>query len=200
MKTPTEFQLENLTHFMPGYDPQKAHEYYLRTRQLKGRKKSTQPLPTSGRTSGKQLPAHRRPKGEISPKVQQKAHLQANITNLQAKLVNLKAMIAKKEAVLQKDQQLAKSRANQNQKGKAKGPKTAAQKAAQAQKAKQKTQAKKAAGGSGGGKGTKGVKGAKGVKGQANTPISQQSIAQLKALATRVEGLLAVAKQKLAAL
>lgn len=198
MKPPTEFQLNQLAHI---YDPVAAHEYYMRIRKLKGRKKGSQQVPQGQPPrQSQQPPPHRKAKGTISPREQQKAKLKANITNLQLKLQNLEELIKKKEATLAKDQQLAKSKANQNHKGKQKGPKTAAQKAAQAHKNKQyqqahkqqlKNKAQQRKGAGGGGKGSK----ASGAK-----PDSQKSIAELKTLATKVRGLLVVAQQKLAAL
>jgi Tfp pilus assembly protein FimV len=194
MQTPSEVKLNYLSHFIPGYNPQKAHEYYLRTRHLKGREKGQQPPPAS------KQPHTAKPQKN---KAQQKAELQANVTNLELKLHNLEALIAKKEATLAKDQQTAKSKAKQNHSGKNKGPKTAAQKAEAARKNKQYQQTHrnqiknkqaqaKAKGKSGGGGGHK--------KGAAGKKDSQKSIAELKTLATKVKGLLAVAKQKLAAL
>lgn len=201
MKTPTEFQLAHLGQL---YDPVKAHEYYVRNRHLKGRKKGEQPPSTKGQRNGAQTTTlHRRAKGTLSPKAQQKIELQRHVAALTNKLNELEQLIKKKEAVLEKDQLLAKSKANQNQKGKAKGPKTAAQKVDANRKSKQyrqahkqqlanKAKAKGKSGKSGHGSGSKSA----GKK----TPDSQKSIVQLKTLATKVRGLLAVAQHKLAAL
>jgi hypothetical protein len=198
MQTPTEFQLSQLMHL---YDPQQAHEYYIRTRKLKGRKKGQQP-PPQGDTHQKQQPPppHRRPKGFLAPREEQKVKLKANIQTLELKLHNLEELIRKKEAILAKDQQQAKSKATQNTKAKGHKPQSKADKAKAAKKYRQshkqslKNKAKAAA--SKGGHGSKGAH----TKGAKSSKSNTQSIAQLKALATRVKGQLAIAKQKLAAL
>jgi hypothetical protein len=173
-----------LQHLAPGYDPAKAHEYYMRVRELKGRQKGADTVKSHVRTA--QMP---------SPKAQQKVALQNSIQNLEGKLVKLERLIAEKEAILRKDQTQAKAKAHQ-QKDK---PKTAADKAKAARGSKKykqkhrqelKTKAKRAAAKSGGGSSKSGA---------SNKP-SDMSIANLKALATKVKGQIAVAKQKLAAL
>ena len=201
MKQPTDFQLSQLAHI---YDPIKAHEYYVRKRHLKGRRKGSAPsppgqVPAQGQ---KVLPPHRKAKGSKTPREQQKVKLKAHIDALQARLVKLEKLIKQKEATLAKDQLLNKGKAKQNQKGKAKL--SAAQKSAHKkqqskqyqqthkQQLKLKAQQKKAAGGGGSTKGAK----AKG----AHKPDEKKSIAELKALATKVRGLIAVANSKLAAL
>lgn len=202
MKQPTDFQLSQLTHI---YDPVQAHEYYMRKRHLKGRRKGSAPPPVQANPAKGQKtpPPHRKAKGALSPREQQKTQLKTHIDALQNRLVSLEKLIKQKEATLANDHLLAKQKANKNQKGKAKGPKTAAQKAAHKQKSKQyqqthkqqlklKAQQRKAAGG--------GAGGAKGAKAGANKPDAKKSIAELKALATKVKGLIAVAQAKLAAL
>lgn len=172
-----------LWHLAPGYDPAKAHDYYEKHKHLKGRHKgSTQPpsVQTSRQSFGK---------------TKQKIALQNSIQNLEAKLGKLETLIQKKEAILRQDQARAKVTAR---KPKDK-PATAADKAKAARENKKyrdkhKTQltakAKRAAGKSGGGS----------HKSGASQQPSDMSIANLKALATKVKGQLAVAKQKLAAL
>jgi len=66
-------------HASAPYDPKKAHEYYLRTRKLKGRKKgASQPLATARvgttKTAPKIVPKHTQIE-QLSP--QQKAELRA---------------------------------------------------------------------------------------------------------------------------
>jgi len=175
-----------LWHLAPGYDPVKAHDYYEKHKQLKGRHKGST-KPPSIRTSRQSF-----------DKTKQKIALQNSIQNLEAKLGRLEALIRKKEAILREDQARAKVKAR---KPKDK-PATAADKAQQARDNKKyrdkhkqqlKTKAKQAPSKSGGGS-SQSSAGAKSQK------PSDMSIANLKALATKVKGQLAVAKQKLAAL
>lgn len=202
MKTPTDFQVGQLAHRI--YDPEKAHEYYMRTRKLHPRQPGQAPPTAQAASRTAKPPPHTSAKkAPPTPREQQKAELRAAITNLSLKLHNLEELIQKKEAVLARDQQYAKQRTLQNKKGKGNAPKTAAQKQKAKQASKQyrqthqaqlKNKANQAKSGGGGGGGSKG-QGAK-----QPTPDSQKSIAQLKALATKVRGQLAIAKQKLAAL
>jgi hypothetical protein len=178
----TDLEHDQLAHL---YDPVKAHEYYEKHKHLKGRRKG----------SGQQP---RRVRGQHnSAKAKQKQELQANITGLQKKLNELEKLIQIKEAALKRSQSSAKSNANKNAKAKG-NKKTAAEKAKAARDAKKyrhkhrqslKTKAKQASTKSGGGSSKK----------VAANP-KKASIAELKSLATKVRGQLAVAKQKLAAL
>lgn len=172
-----------LWHLAPGYDPAKAHQYYEEHKHLKGRKKGSA-QPPSVKTSRQSL-----------DKNKQKIALHNSIQNLEAKLGQLEALIRKKEAILRQDQARAKVKAR---KPKDK-PATAADKAKAARENKKyrdkhkttlKAKAKQAAAKSGGGSQTP----------SASQKPSDMSIANLKALATKVKGQLAVAKQKLAAL
>lgn len=172
-----------LWHLAPGYDPKKAHDYYERHKHLKGRKRGTA-------TSSAQSP--RAP--QSIAKARQKVELQNSIRNLEAKLGKLEQLIREKEAVLRRDQAQAKVKARK-QKDK---PKTAAEKAKLARdnkkyrdkhKTELRVKAKQASGKSGGGS-----------KAASSQKPSDMSIANLKSLATRVRGQIAVAKQKLAAL
>lgn len=72
------------------YDPVKAHQYYLRTRQLHPRAKSTEYTVTKG--NGKVV--------KVSPKelAAQKAYVAERITNLKAKLSKLTTELHKKLA------------------------------------------------------------------------------------------------------
>ena len=93
MKQPTDFQLSQLAHI---YDPIKAHEYYMRKRHLKGRKKGSAP-PPSGQANphqgAKVLLPHRKPKGSKTLKEQQKVKLKSHIDALQTRLVRLEKLI-----------------------------------------------------------------------------------------------------------
>jgi hypothetical protein len=186
MKQPTDDEIERLLMHWGTYNPIQAHQYYEQHKHLKGRKKG-QGHVTSARRNAAHHP------NRNSARHKQKIHLQNRIENLQSKLGQLEAMIHKKEAILRKDQAHAKGKAHK----KKDTPKTAAQKAKAARENKKyrqkhhsqlKAKAKQAGKGGGGHKSGTGQK------------TSQKSIAELKALATKVRGQIAVAKQKLAAL
>lgn len=66
----------------PNYDPQKAHEYYIRTRELKGREKGSGPEPSS----------------ERKPSSQQVASAQARVAEIQSKLTRLREILREKIA------------------------------------------------------------------------------------------------------
>lgn len=57
IKTPSEFQINNLLDQVLAhvYDPVKAHEYYIRNRDLKGRKKAKQPKTGSAKSVSDQI-------------------------------------------------------------------------------------------------------------------------------------------------
>lgn len=65
------------------YDPAKRHEYYLRTRVLKGRRKGAGPTPAPRQKSPAEKAAERR------------KHLQTRIEQLQAKLETLREVVRK---------------------------------------------------------------------------------------------------------
>jgi hypothetical protein len=163
------------------YDPVKAHDYYEKHKHLKGRHGGAA-QPPSGRTK------------QASVKAEQKARLQASVTNLSRKLQMLEELIQRKEDALKRD---AKTNAKKERSAKEKNkPKTAAEKAQAARDAKKyrqkhhtelKNKAKRASK-TGGGSSSK------------TTKPKDMHIADLKALATKVRGQLAVAKAKLAAL
>jgi len=191
MRTPINTELQ---HLAPGYDPAKAHDYYEKHKHLKGRQKGSaeSPLATIGKRA-KRLAA-------TSPKAKQKIALQNSIQNLEAKLGKLEQLIREKEAILKRDQAQAKVKVR---KPKDK-PQTAADKAKATRENKKyrdkhkqqlKTKAKQATGKSGGGSG-----GGSSKSSAKSQKPSDMSIANLKALATKVKGQIAVAKQKLAAL
>jgi DNA repair exonuclease SbcCD ATPase subunit len=97
-----------------SYDPRKAHEYYMRTRQLKGRKKGTAtPLPSSKPT-------------KVDPQVVAKQRQAAakRVNELKAKLADLNRQLKEKMAEAKKREADAKK------------PKTAAEKREDAKDAK----------------------------------------------------------------
>lgn len=168
------------------YDPAKAHEYYMKVRKLKGRKKGSAPPPAKGRTASPPPAKGRVPAKAVSgpARARKKQEIQVRIQGLEKKLRDLEALIRKKEAAAKKS---AKEAAK---------PDTAAEKSEKARDAKKyrdknqqkvKAAAKKAAAKSGGGSDTK-------------KASADKSVTELKSLATKVKGQIAVAKQKLAAL
>ncbi|MFL5660118.1 MAG: hypothetical protein ACJ8BW_02070 [Ktedonobacteraceae bacterium] len=180
--TPTEY---DMLHFAGQlYDPVKAHDYYEKHKHLKGRQGGSA-QPSTGHRGARS-----------SAKAPQKAKLQASITNLTKKLHQLEQLIQRKEAALKRN---AKSTAKKERSTKDKNkPQTAAEKAKAARDATQyrkkhhqelKTKAKRDSGKSGGGSSSK----------KTDKP-KDMHIADLKALATKVRGQIAVAKHKLAAL
>jgi hypothetical protein len=184
MLAPTEFDLSQLVHV---YDPAKAHEYYLRTRKLKGRPKGQSVDPRTGKT---------REKISEDAKAKQRKELAARIQSLSKKLQRLEARIREMEHKEAREDRKSKAKKERAAKEREK-PKTAAEKAEAAREAKKyrkkhqqqlKTKAKKASDKSGGGSSS------------GETKKSKASVSDLKALATKVRGQIAVAKQKLAAL
>jgi hypothetical protein len=204
MQTPTEFELQHLLARDPGYDPAKAHAYYERHKHLKGRRKGATQRPLKPRPRAavalkgrKNAQRPRSTRAHESPaKARQRKELSARIESLSKKLQQLEALIRKKEHEAQAEDRKGKAKKERAAKEKAK-PKSAAEKAKAARENKQfrdkhkqelKTKAKKQdAHKSGGSSKTK--------KLTAKSPVSE-----LKVLATKVKGQIAVAKQKLAAL
>lgn len=187
MRTPTEYEIEELFHAV--YDPVKSHDYYEKHKHLTGRQKAA-PKQVESRSAARQK--------NTGHRARQKQELASAIRDMQTKLHKLEALIKQKEH----------AEASENRKGKAKKeraakeknkPATAAEKAKTNRESKQyrdKHQQKlktKAKGGSKSGGGS-----SKG-KADAASP-KKQSVTELKSLATRVRGQIAVAKQKLAAL
>ena len=199
MQIPTELELDQLSHVALGavYDPVKAHEYYERTKKLKGRKRGQ-----GSTTSGKGLPQwHDSRTGKTAIQIhkdavaKQRKELSERIQRLDQKLKQLEAKIRGME----------REEASEDRKGKAKKeraakeadkPKTAAEKAEAARESekyrdknqqKLKSEAKDAKSGGGG-------------SDKKKSQSKAEKIAQLKITVTRVKGQLAVAKQKLAAL
>jgi hypothetical protein len=189
MKTPTEYDVEKLMHV---YDPAKAHEYYMRVRQLKGRKKgSKDPFkPPTGKP--------RRKGDHKTAKAKQRKELAAAIQTLEAKLSKLEKLIQKKKHAEASENRKGKAKKERSAKAKDK-PKSAAEKAAvnrenekyrKKNQQKLKTKSKSGSGTSGGGS----------SKSKTKAKGSQQEVEKLTGLATKVRGQIQVAKQKLAAL
>jgi hypothetical protein len=184
MRTPTEYEIEQLLqHAADVYDPVKAHEYYLKTRQLKGRQRGSSDDPRTGKTReqiAKDARAH------------QREELSMRIKSLSAKLAKLEALIKQKEAEARSTK--SKSTAKKERAAKEKDkPKTAAEKAKEARDAKKyrqqhkqelKSKAKAHDKKSGGG----------------SKKAKPHTVSELRTLATKVRGQIAIAKQKLAAL
>lgn len=208
MKAPTELEIERLLQHA-FYDPQKAHEYYLRTRELKGRKKANPKVHVYEDGSTDTIAVYNKKRGidprtgktrqEIAKnaKAKQKKELQERIGRLGDRLNKLEALIKKREHEEASEDRKGKARKERAAKDRDK-PKTAAEKAEDAREAKKyrdkhkqelKSESKKADGKSGGGSSKKGASKSK-----------KHSVTELKTLATKVKGQLAVAKQKLAAL
>jgi hypothetical protein len=66
---------------MHAYDPAKAHEYYMRTRKLKGRKKGAKVIPLPRKNAPKKGP------GDVPPALQEQVdQLKSRLGELQARL------------------------------------------------------------------------------------------------------------------
>lgn len=201
MLIPTEYDVGQLLHRMIDYDPVKAHEYYLRTRKLKGRKRG-HAVDSTSRISGRGLPKWRDPRTgkkmdqiHREAKAKQRQELSDSIDSLSNKLKKLEARI----------RELEREEASEDRKGAAKKeraakerdkPKSAAEKREQAResekyrdKHKQELKSK-----------------AKKDSDKSDNSSDKESaarthkVSKLKAQRTKVKGQLAVAKQKLAAL
>jgi hypothetical protein len=199
MQTPTEFELEHA--WGEVYDPVKAHAYYERTKELKGRKRGQTKI-TSAQLSGKGLPKYRDPRtGKTldqihkEAKAKQRKALSAGIQSLSKKLQRLEARILEMEAEESSENRKGKAKKERAAKEAAK-PKTVAEKAEAARESekyrdknqqKLKSDAKDAKSGGGSTKDTK-------------SKSKSASLSDLKARRTKVKGQIAVAKQKLAAL
>jgi hypothetical protein len=184
MKTPSEFELNQLMHVV--YDPVKAHEYYVRTRKLKGRQRGHSDDPRTGKT---------REQIHKDARAKQRQELSQQISNLEDKLKQLETRIREREHAAASEDRKSKAKKDRARKESEK-PKTAAEKAKAARENKQyrekhhqKLKSERASSSkSGGGSSTK------------KSSSSKHSISDLKALAIRVRGQIQIAKQKLAAL
>lgn len=184
LRTPTEIELQ---HLAGNYDAQKAHEYYEQHKKLKGRQRGlAEEPPSSGRT---------RQQIAQGAKVAQRKELKARIDALSDRLNKLEELIKKREHEEASEDRKSKAKKERSAKEKDK-PKTAAEKAEAARESekyrkehKQELKNKsKDRDKSGGGDSKKGSK------------TKKHSVSELKSLATKVKGQIAVAKQKLAAL
>lgn len=192
MKAPDEDFLNRFAH---AYDAAYAREYYLRTRKLKGRKRGHTQVPANRSLVKAKTPQRTvvKPKPSAT-KAKQRQELQLRITSLENKLKTLEQLIKKK--MHEEASENRKSRADANRKAKEKDkPKSRAEKAKEAResakyrdkhKQELKSKAKKAS--------------SKGGSSSKTDTKKKSSAADLKVLATRVRGQLAIAKQKLAAL
>jgi hypothetical protein len=207
MREPTEVEIENLFHAAIGYDPVKAHEYYLRTRKLKGRQRAApkiteddprwNPKTMGNRRGSLQDPRTGKTREQIAKdaRTRQRKELSDRIDALSDRLNKLEALIKKRETEEKSENRKSKAKKERAAKEKDK-PKTAAEKAEAAresekyrdkhkQELKNKSGDKKSGGSSSGSKQKAGGK---------------HSVSELRSLATKVRGQIAVAKQKLAAL
>lgn len=191
MKAPTEFQLQH----MPVYDPVKAHTYYEEHKKLKGRKKGLTKAANAVARARSADPRTGKTKQQIAKdaRTKQRKELAVQIQGMEQRLNKLEALIQKRQ----------REEASEDRKGKAKKerakkdadkPKSAAEKAKSARENKKyrdKNQQKlNSAAKKSGGK----------ADASSEKPKSKHSVSDLKALATKVKGQIAVAKQKLAAL
>lgn len=110
-----------LMHGKAPYDPVKAHEYYIRTRELKGRKKANVLLPvTVPTTTKKKSSSYTVNLGGKSVKLsekelaEQKASVERRITEIKKNLAKLGDKL--KEAMTEAKAKKAKSRRNANKK------------------------------------------------------------------------------------
>jgi len=159
------------------YDANYARQYYLRTRKLKGRKHGTHPDTGLARNSRARSGAQ--PKKDPAVRARQRQALAARIKTLEGKLTQLEAKIRKRA---QEERASAKEAAK---------PATASEKRQKAKDSKQYRDKHKQ-------ELANKAKTASGDKKKSGA--SKTSTEDLKKLATRVKGQIAVAKQKLAAL
>lgn len=156
MRSSTDFSVT----WMPraAYDPQKAHEYYERTKELKGRKKGSSP----------------------TPHVQRKVASQAQVKTAEQKVAEIKGKLERLRALLR--EKVAASKSDEPER------KNAAQKAADAKKSKEyydkhkesiKNDREKASKGSGGGSSAGGKTAADMTADELRTAI-RNTVAQLK--------------------
>lgn len=96
MQTPEAFIMSHAD--LRVYDPIKAHEYYLRTRKLKGRTKKSIPVKVSNSDAVSPSFLHPKPKaqGQLVSVIRQKeseARIKARVAELKSKLDVLKAIL-----------------------------------------------------------------------------------------------------------
>lgn len=213
MRPPAEYEIEALfeeiRHYAPGYDPVAAKRYYEEHKKLKGRRKGRAPEKimeddprwdpkTMGNKRGSlKDPRTGKTREQISKdaKARQRKELTEAVGRLTQRLNRLEALIKEREHEEKSEDRKGKAKKERAAKDRDK-PKTAAEKAEAArdsekyrdknkQKLKNKSDDKK----SGGSSGSKKKSGGK-----------KHTSSELRSMATRVKGQIAVAKQKLAAL
>lgn len=84
-----------LQHFQPPYDPVKAHEYYLRTRQLKGRQAGLHPATAAGKGAAKAVLTKAGTKAAPKPKTpeQHRKEVEAKVKALKTELQRLHSIL-----------------------------------------------------------------------------------------------------------
>jgi len=205
MKTPAEEDLYHLLHYAAGYDPVKARQYYLRTRELKGRGPAKGKPPVKGLGTQIPLVPSKDPrKGKTREQIQKDARTKARkelkerIDRLSDKLKLLKDVIRKEEQEEASKNRKSKAKSERAAKERDKPDSTAekAEVARDAKKYRDKNQQKLD------NKANESKSGSSGESSGATVAEAKrpQQISDLKALATKVEGQIAVAKRKLAAL
>lgn len=138
--------------FHGTYDPVKAREYYLRTRELKGRKKGTQ-TKLVGREARDKIQPYKKPsvaKPKANSNAARRAELKAQKAALEKRLERLKEVleqlvdaakarsgVKKKESEKGKAPETPKDKADRNAAEKKRKPETASQKKERAKKAKE---------------------------------------------------------------
>jgi len=200
MRTPTEYELDRLLHYAPGYDPVAAKKYYEEHKHLKGRRKGQAPkiYEDDPRWNPKTMGNHRgftREQMALQAKARKRGAIMQAIDRMEKKLKELEALIRKKEHEAASEDRKGKAKKERAAKERDK-PDSAADKAEKARenkkyrekheqelKSKEKSRDKKSGGGSSKKSGT-----------------GKKEIHELKALVTKYKGRIAVAKQKLAAL
>ena len=96
---------QSLTHLMPGYDPVKAHEYYMRMRKLHPRQQGMG-RPIVGRTGSTATRTPLLAKPAAQQLLRQRAAAAAAVKSLETKLVELKNVLQRKKAALNRDKKL----------------------------------------------------------------------------------------------
>lgn len=123
MWTPQEL-IEHIMHVDPTYSPQKAHEYYLRTRELVGRQPGVAAQPAKVTSAAKPAAAPLKKAAPVAakPAASKQSAVDAQMTALQARFDKLKEVLASLVAA-------AKARSGVDSKAASKAPtkETAAQ-------------------------------------------------------------------------
>lgn len=218
MRTPTEYEIEalfahitsrkpskTLRHYAADYDPKAAHEYYLRTRKLKGRRPGrgdviTEDDPrwnpkTMGNRRGSLDPRRGKTQEQIhkDARTRQRKELTEAIGRLNDRLNRLEALIKERETEERQANSKAKAKKERAAKEKDK-PKTAAEKAEAAREAeKYRDKHKQELKGKSDDK-------KKTDKSKKKSGGGKHTSSELRSMATKVRGQIAIYKQKLAAL